>query len=95
MRNGVSSLTPDELMEVMIRMKDAGFCRVPIWACGELYGYTAYRERIFNKPESIVKEQDRAMLVGNYLIGMDGDENAFLFLNECYRRGADQAVITV
>ena len=85
-RNGVSSLTPDELMEVMIRMKDAGFCQYPY---GLVESYTGIQpiEGAFIKPESIVKEQDRAMLVGNYLIGMDGDENAFLFLNECYRRG--------
>lgn len=85
-RNGHASMTPSELKNALIKIKEAGLCEYPM---GLLDKFTSIQpiEGAFISEEVSTTDEGKATVINDFFLTADGDKEAFRFLNECYNSG--------
>ena len=85
-RNGNPSMTPDELFEAMVKIKEAGLCEYPM---GLLNDFTSIQpvEGAFIDASVPASDEGKATVIDDFFLTAAGDKEAYRFLNKCYNAG--------
>ena len=83
--NGHYAITPSKLADALMKIKEAGLCDYPFALTNEHQKYQQI-EGAFMIDES-VDSDDRMINAANVYFNVDGDKEAFRYLNKCYNDG--------
>ena len=83
--NGHYAITPSKLEEALLKIKDAGLCDYPFALMNAPQKYCQI-EGAFLVDESVDSE-DAQKNANSVFFNIDGDKEAFRFLNKCYNEG--------